>query len=543
MKRKLRHWRQRFKLKIGKPLEWFWYDVKEVVRKAFRKCFHYVKDWWTRRKGRCLLFGMPALLAAIGVGALGVAVAMEVPGELGSYYQRQAARQLVARDYLAARVGYERLARLPDSRPEHLYGLALVLRGLGEQEETAGRKDLAEGRAEQAAARSAEARLFYERARVLLSTAASLDGPGYPPAHIRLAVDLLAQGAPLPPTLDLAERHLLRAVQLQPEALEAHALLGQFYVRTNRPDLAEKHLLVVAENRPEFGLLLAGLYRARGQKDQARIRAERCARLFATQLDDDPANLPARLNLAEAALLTGEYARALTLLQEGLGRSGAPVFRARIAKACLAWLEVLTGDTEKEQGERIQLVELGLRSDPNNLDLLRQLAKVARLDGPQAEQARTMLQSLLAKGKGSFSLHLVLGVDAFERGKTAQALQHLEQAYRLDPNFPVLANNFAWALAQAEPPELERALRIINTVLERHAQDLRFRETRGQILAKMGRWDAAILDLQAALPRLPDDRNLHKSLAEAYRQLGNAEMAAQHQKLADAPPVTPSDRP
>jgi len=60
----------------------------------------------------------------------------------------------------------------------------------------------------------------------------------------------------------------------------------------------------------------------------------------------------------------------------------------------------------------------------------------------------------------------------------------------------------------------------------------------------MGRWSDAITDLRVALPSQANDRNLHKTLAQAYRQLGNQEMAFQHQKLADAPPViaTPSSR-
>src|SRR5205823_4094587 len=107
--------------------------------------------------------------------------------------------------------------------------------------------------------------------------------------------------------------------------------------------------------------------------------------------------------------------------------------------------------------------------------------------------------TLLAKGQGSVSLNLVLGIDAFERGKLDQAKQYLEQAYKLDPAGPVLANNLAWVLAHTNPPDLDRALAIINTVIERQPKDARFRETRGQVLAKIGRWHEAITDLQAAL--------------------------------------------
>ena len=65
----------------------------------------------------------------------------------------------------------------------------------------------------------------------------------------------------------------------------------------------------------------------------------------------------------------------------------------------------------------------------------------------------------------------------------------------------------------------------------------RFRDTRGQILAKMGRWKEALADLEAALPSAPRSTELHRTLAEVYTHLGVPGMAAEHRALAEQKPV------
>ena len=73
----------------------------------------------------------------------------------------------------------------------------------------------------------------------------------------------------------------------------------------------------------------------------------------------------------------------------------------------------------------------------------------------------------------------------------------------------------------------------MNSVLERWPDEPMFRDTRGAVLAKMGRWKEALTDLQAALPGYPKNPDLHRRLAEAYEHVGAADMAAQHRRLAE----------
>jgi predicted Zn-dependent protease len=100
---------------------------------------------------------------------------------------------------------------------------------------------------------------------------------------------------------------------------------------------------------------------------------------------------------------------------------------------------------------------------------------------------------------------------------------------------PAVANNLAWILANGPDPDLPRALETINAVIERWPGELRFRGTRGQILARMQRWKEALADLELALKVYPDSAQLHRALAETYEHLDAPGMAVEHRQRAAAP--------
>jgi tetratricopeptide (TPR) repeat protein len=126
----------------------------------------------------------------------------------------------------------------------------------------------------------------------------------------------------------------------------------------------------------------------------------------------------------------------------------------------------------------------------------------------------------------------VLGTYEAERGEIDKAVLHLQQAHELSPQLYAVANNLAWVLSETTPPQLDRALALINAALEIHPDMPEMLDTRGQILTKKGEWRAALRDLEAALPTLKGDKRLHEALAECYRKLGSAELAEQHAVIA-----------
>ena len=102
----------------------------------------------------------------------------------------------------------------------------------------------------------------------------------------------------------------------------------------------------------------------------------------------------------------------------------------------------------------------------------------------------------------------------------------------------MVGNNLAWVLANKEHADLDRALKIIESVLRDDDTDPIHRDTRGQIFVKQQRWNDALDDLEFALQsnQLSGNKQLHQALAQAYDGLDQKSLAAKHRDLAASLP-------
>ena len=83
------------------------------------------------------------------------------------------------------------------------------------------------------------------------------------------------------------------------------------------------------------------------------------------------------------------------------------------------------------------------------------------------------------------------------------------------------------------PVQLEQALATINSAADLAPNHGEILITRGKILAKLQRWDDAVVDLEAGLRVLPKRGDIHEALAAAYEELGNQGTAEQHRRRAE----------
>jgi tetratricopeptide (TPR) repeat protein len=471
---------------------------------GLRRLVRRIWGWWLSRRGRYLLQGLPAVLAA--ATAIVFLVLKESRGEQINQYRAVAATAFQAGDYPLARIACERLVLLDDGQPEFRYLLAVT--------------EMAQGN--------------LARGAPLMDGLAPMDRAGYAPAHMWLARALLA-GAANPESLRAAEVHLRRGLEEWPNDLEIQGLMGRLYLATGRPEPAEAHLLRAATAYPEIELDLARLYTGQKKRELARVHGQRAQRLFReramARIDDHEA----RLNWAEADIVLGDFPAAVTVLQEGLNLASNPRFQAALGRAYLLWSDEVGRTPKGDPGERLALLEKAMPYEGASPAVLDRLVAIAKINGPEADKSRATLRGLLAEGKSPALVHLALGLDAQERGKVDEARRHYEQAHQLAADMPLIMNNLAWTLARATPPDLPRALELVEAALARVPNQPRFRDTRGQILMKMGRWKEALADLEAALPVLTNSADLHRALAETYEHLGMAEMAAEHKRLAERP--------
>jgi tetratricopeptide (TPR) repeat protein len=467
--------------------------------------------WWHGRRWGPLLRGLPALLSGGAALAVALACLLTPAREVQARYLEEGRSASHAGNHLRALTCYERLVGV-EERPEALYQLALA----------------------------AEAQGDLPRAAGLMARLAPPGRQGHGPAHLWCAQQLLLTPRSSAAARSAAETHLVRALDGGVEDREAvHGLLGQLYLSRGRLDDAELHLNRAVRTRPQLRLWLARLHALRKDNSRARREAELALGHLRARAKADLFNHAARLGWADAAAFLEDFPEARAILEEGLRATQDPVYHAALGRLHVSWFDIRKRD-RAPMAEQIRLLEAGLRHDPGNTDLLDRLLQHLLVRGPEAGQAREVLQGLVAGGEGSAAVHFALGVDAMQRGKKDAARVHWERAHELAPHMPVVANNLAWMLAQAPSPDLPRALELVNLALEQDPDSARYRETRGQVLARMSRWKDALPDLEAALAAFPDSPELHRALDEVYGHLGLDELAARHRGLARAKAARPA---
>jgi tetratricopeptide (TPR) repeat protein len=235
-------------------------------------------------------------------------------------------------------------------------------------------------------------------------------------------------------------------------------------------------------------------------------------------------------------MILKDFPTALSVLEEGLRQSGGhPTYQRALGDLCAAWAGEQTKDGGPSLAERLKLINRGLECIPQHSGLLKLLIDTSHLAGHEGEIAHSTLNRMLAQGEPPALLHFLLGNDAWQRGQMAEARTQMDLAFMAAPQMPYVANNMATLLTLSTPPELGRALAIIQSVITNSPGNPEFRDTRGQIFLKLRRYQEAITDLEFALPSLKPAASAHKALAEAYQGLGLTQLAQEHLRIAGIP--------
>ena len=228
-------------------------------------------------------------------------------------------------------------------------------------------------------------------------------------------------------------------------------------------------------------------------------------------------------------------------------------FRKTEARRHLARLHTRRADeffnrVPRDYSGMAEAIFLGLSINPAEPSLLERLVKLANLseiplespdDSGIRAKAQIRLNEMLAQGVAPSLLHLLLGVEYHKARRQDMARLHFELSHRADPLSMDIANNLAWYMAHTTPRDPEKALILINAALLRLPEKANYLETRGQILALLGRHTEAITDLEKATRLMGSTRAIHTTLADCYTRLGETELAKRHQSLANQKNIRP----
>jgi len=466
----------------------------------------FVRRWLTSKRLKPLLWGLPAVIAAVGVGVLALASQRTVDSDLATRYRNAAAAAAGREDTEAAKLWLEKASLLDPNDPAIRYGLAL---------------------AEEQDGRQYQARLHMEKL-------APDDRAGFPDAHFWLARDLMARKLPRTAELmDTLEHHLTHAADSKHAASQAHAMLGQLMMAKNDTDGAIRHLEEAVKTNPELGIGLGILYARSEKPSVAKITHQRAREHFKGLVQADPKDVESRLRWAHCEILLENPREAERIMKEGLALDPDPRLSTGLAQVYVLQFDRLVAQGPSKLVSAIRLLEAAMDHAPNDPEVLRRLSPVAGADGASREAARRMLSEIVARGNATATVHIMLGNIACTEGDLQGATNHYQLALRLQPKAMQALNNLAWTLARADPPELDRALELASAALAVEPDHPEALETRGQILAKLGRWQDCIVDLEKALPLLPGRPAVHSTLSHAYANIGDEILAEAHRRLAD----------
>ncbi len=277
------------------------------------------------------------------------------------------------------------------------------------------------------------------------------------------------------------------------------------------------------------------------RKSRAMEEAKRAVADFTEKSTVDPKNVLVWLRLAECEVLLLQFEQATNHLSEGIVYSHDDRLIKRLAATYVSWAMVLANNPQATAAQNLDVLLRARRHASNNQYILTRLASLTGTDTPESDKAMAALQDVLKNGKAPFGVHFVLGNNALAKQDFAAARKHLEKANKLSPGNAVVLNNLAWLLANTKPPDYPRALEVANAAVKK-LDNPEIRETRGQILAKMKRWQDALADLKLALATFPKRLAIHAALATVYQNLDQPDLAQRHRQLSGtAEPVRRTD--
>ena len=526
-----------------------------------------IDDWMASRPWYLLPYCLPVLLLGMFSILLVYLLFSQPASAFAHRYDNLTRRLLVAHRYEEARVACLRgLADAKNEREtaEWLYLLAVAFNGLGNK----------------------------EQAQALVKAAAPLDHPGSLPAHLLMARSLLsdtnltaqaildARSNPTNPAaleLHQAERHLLNALILDPESVEVNEALGRFYINTRQLAKARAHLMKIYSAKPDTALLLAicadlennapsvidwsdhaisayeqrlinsaphyqsidreGLLRALLLKTKYTSPDEIAAGNRIVITNAVPQDSPQIwLGIVNLLLIKGKYDSAMITLDQQMLVNSNAVFATAIGDLCAIWAQSIRPNEPGADAARLRLVEKGLKNSPDNSILQMLLVQASHAADDTGREAAAQLKAALAAATGERAAlwEFILWTDARVRGDMVEGRRHLQTAARLAPDNPRIKNDVALDLAGGTHADAERGLAIIQQVLKQYPDDANLRDTRGQILAALGRNQEAVADLEYASARINNPQETRRVLARVYAAMGSVPAQALPNELVEA---------
>lgn len=479
--------------RITKPL---WYPIAALGG--------FVVAWWQTRKFRRLVWGVPLFVLLLPLTVLAGWFVVGGRSGIAANYRAAITDARTAKDYARLLLLERKLAQMGIDTQRTEFNSIIALEQDGQLREA------------------------YDRAQRL----ANRDDLGYAPAHLWIVEHLLTKklSVPAEEAPQLIEQHLNALAQLGMKGREINILRGLALVQQKRLREAAELFQPLVDEVP-----IAAIQQFQIDLELQQIEdARRDALAVRRHLE--------RQRKSGVALRSGDYqcwANAERFLNDS----------SRFRAVLNDWLKAEPQNVDARRGmAAIFLAEFddNLRSPQPDDQLLAKLlldafavaeipddSKLRVVALYRQKSTSTVLHNLFEQlghsNNVSASLAELLGTVAGVEGEWSQAESWMRQAVAKDERRGVAWNNLACILLQkGDSKALDEALAAANRAVALAPEDYRFRETRGQIYLRLKHLKEAVNDLEYALNGMPEAAAVHRSLAAAYDELGDKQLAAQH---------------
>ncbi|MEL0438419.1 tetratricopeptide repeat protein [Phycobacter sp. K97] len=360
---------------------------------------------------------------------------------------------------------------------------------------------------------------------------------------------LLAEAHQKMGNIELAEQRLAQAVEVTNAAPREALIYGRYQIAREQLAAAEQ---VLTDSFRTFGdlevaRLLGQVLLQRGDFEGARGILDRLAN------SENPNAAPLARALQAAIMFNqnrveeglaflrqtadvegenGEFVSALQILRVQMmsgrledARNQLAVMRSQFPEnLALRLLEGNLAGLEGKPEEAIQIYQTLHDEHPDQPIVLQRLYSSLRENG-RGDEAKAILQAGLERQPDAHPLLMLRAYELELEQQEEGAIEVYERLYKEDPDSLIVANNLASMLAmhRDNPEDVKRAYTIAQRLNGTKIPAML--DTLGWVQTLNGEYDAAILNLQAAVRGLPNNPTVAFNLAQAYAKAGRIEEA------------------
>jgi len=346
----------------------------------------------------------------------------------------------------------------------------------------------------------------YKEASIEFKNAVQIK-PNDAQAYYHLGLAYLKLGGPA--YISTAFRSFSKAAELDPEHLDAHTKIGEFYLLSRDPEKAAQQAeLVLKKDKSHLDatILLANTKAARKKFAEAK-------ELLKALAEAHPESIKPRVALSTIHLASGDKASAIDLLKEVIASD--PSIDARVALATIYTLDRNIPAAEAT-------LKSALNESPENIQLLTALTNLYMMTG-KPEMGASTAEKLIAAAEKRPEGYIILANIHRAAGDAEKARETLKRGIR-NSSEPVQLEKIL-AADYLESMKLAEASETVSSILEKDPGDPEGLFLRGRLLILENKPKEALPDLKAYSEANPRSPFGHYFYGLANMMTGNATAA------------------